>query len=53
MNDALRGAVGLGVTLFVFAAGMATVNGLVRAWATKQLAQNPNSTNAQALLMLF
>lgn len=49
----MRGFLGVGVTLFVFGSAMATVNGLVRAWAAKQLANDPNDTNAAALLMLF
>lgn len=53
MNDSLRGILGLGLTLFVVGATMATVNGLARGWACKQLANNPDDTNAQAILMLF
>jgi len=32
---------------------MATINGLARGWATKQLATNPDDQNASAILMLF
>lgn len=53
MSDALRGLLGVGVTLFVLAAGMATVNGLARGWASKQLAKNPDDANASAILMLY
>lgn len=48
-----RGILGLGVTLLVVAAAMATVNGLARGWASKQLANNPDDQNAAAILMLF
>lgn len=53
MSETLRGILGLGVTLAVLAAGMATVNGLARGWAGKQLAKDPNDPNARAILMLF
>lgn len=53
MREAVRGVLGLGVTLFVLAAGMGAVNGLVRGWSGKQLVKNPNDPNASALLMLF
>ncbi len=53
MRDAFRGLLGLGVTLFVLGAGMATVNGLARGWASKRLAENPDDDNASAILMLF
>jgi hypothetical protein len=48
-----RGLLGLGVTLLVVAAAMATVNGLARGWASKQLVENPGDENATAVLMLF
>jgi hypothetical protein len=53
MEAFTRGVLGLGVTLFVLAAGMATINGLARGWASKQLAKNPNDANAAAIAMLF
>jgi len=53
MEASLRGILGLGVTLFVVAAAMATINGLARGWASKQLAKNPNDANAAAIAMLF
>lgn len=53
MQSTLRGVLGLGVTLLVVAAAMATINGVVRGWSAKQLAKNPNDPNAAALVMLF
>jgi hypothetical protein len=53
MRNTIRGVLGLGVTLFVLASGMAVVNGLARGWAAKQLATNPNDVNARAVLLLF
>jgi hypothetical protein len=53
MNETIRGVLGLGVTLFVLAAGMGVVNGLVRGWASKELAKDPSNENARALLMLY
>jgi hypothetical protein len=53
MQSTLRGVLGLGVTLLVVAAAMATINGVVRGWSAKQLAKNPNDSNAAALLILF
>jgi len=53
MESFVRGVVGLGVTLFVLAAGMATVNGIARGWATQALIKNPNSANARAVLTLY
>jgi hypothetical protein len=53
MDSTFKGILGLGVTLFVLAAGMATVNGLVRGYAASRLASNPNDENARGLLLLF
>jgi hypothetical protein len=53
LQSVARGVLGLGVTLFVVAAAMATINGVARAAASKRLAQNPNDPNAAALLFLF
>jgi hypothetical protein len=53
VGDSVRGLLGIGVTLLVFGAAMATVNGLARGWASKQLAKNPDDENALAVLMLF
>jgi ABC-type lipoprotein release transport system permease subunit len=53
MEGTARGVIGLGVTLFVLAAGMAVVNGIARGWAAKTLATNPNSQTARAVLMLY
>lgn len=53
MESFTRGVLGLGVTLLVVAAAMATVNGLARGWAAKQLATDPDDKNAQAILFLF
>lgn len=53
MDNALRGLLGLGLTLGVVAAAMASVNGLARGWAARRLADDPSSVNARAVLALF
>jgi hypothetical protein len=53
MSETVRGLLGLGVTLLVLGAGMATVNGLARGWASRKLAENPEDENALAVLLLF
>jgi hypothetical protein len=53
MQDTLRGVIGLGVTLFILAAGMATVNGIVLGLAAMRMAKNPNDVTGQALILLF
>jgi hypothetical protein len=53
MTGFVRGFLGLGLTLFVLAAGMATVNGLIRGWSLWQLQRNPYDATALALLQLY
>jgi ABC-type arginine/histidine transport system permease subunit len=53
MTGLVRGTLGLGLTLFVLAAGMAVVNGLVRGWSLWQLQRNPYDATALALLQLY
>jgi hypothetical protein len=53
MQPMIRGVLGLGVTLFVVAATMITVNGLGRGWAAHRLAKNPNDATAGAVLILL
>ncbi len=53
MNDLVRAALGVGMTLLVIGSSMATVNGLVRGWAARRLAESPSDPNAEALLLLF
>ena len=53
MQSFTRGVLGLGVTLLVVAAAMATVNGLVRGYAARRLASNSNDATGGALVMLF
>lgn len=52
MDDFLRGFLGLGVTVFVVGSTVMVWNGLVRGWAGKQIAKNPDDVNARALLIL-
>lgn len=52
MNDFVRGFLGLGVTVFVVGTTMMTWNGLVRGWAGRRLAEDPEDINARALLLL-
>lgn len=53
MTATLRGVLGLGVTLLVLGAGMATVNGLARGWAAHKLARDPGNAWASGVLMLY
>jgi hypothetical protein len=53
MTGAVRGFLGLGLTLFLFASMMAVVNGTVRGWALLQLQRNPGDQWALALLQLY
>lgn len=53
MDGVWRGLLGLGVTLMVVGAAVASVNGLARGWAARKLADDPSDVNARALLALF
>lgn len=53
VQNTLRGVVGLGVTLFVLASGMAVVNGVARGFAAKRLVNNPDDAWARGVLMLY
>ena len=53
MSPFLRGVLGLGVTLFVLGAGMATVNGLARGYAGRRLAADPEDSWARGILMMY
>ena len=49
----MRGVLGMGLTLLVIGAGMASVNGLARGWAARKLHDDPGNVNARAVLALF